>query len=80
MTEPNPLRLDALAREFATAAAQAMSDVQAVASELGDAALRRADLVTREEFEIQRELLTRARAQLDRIERRLDELEQLGKG
>ena len=36
-------------------------------------AFSRMDLVTREEFEVQRQLLQRARIQLDDLERRLDQ-------
>ncbi|MGE0556728.1 MAG: accessory factor UbiK family protein [Burkholderiales bacterium] len=37
--------------------------------------LTRLDLVSREEFDIQREVLARARAQLDELERKVAELE-----
>lgn len=37
---------------------------------------QRLDLVTREEFDVQREVLARARARLAELERRLAELEQ----
>lgn len=54
---------------------QAAQDVRSVVEEIGDAGLRRLDLVTREEFEVQRELLAQAREQLARIQRRLDDLD-----
>jgi BMFP domain-containing protein YqiC len=38
--------------------------------------LSRLDLVTREEFDVQREVLARTRAKLDELEARLAELEQ----
>jgi BMFP domain-containing protein YqiC len=37
--------------------------------------LRRLDLVTREEFEVQSQLLARTRAKVDELERRVTELE-----
>jgi hypothetical protein len=37
--------------------------------------LRRLDLVTREEFEVQIQVLARTRAKVDEMERRLSELE-----
>ena len=40
-----------------------------------NAALRRMNLVTREEFDIQAELLRRTRAALDELERRVENLE-----
>ncbi|HSR63916.1 MAG TPA: accessory factor UbiK family protein [Gammaproteobacteria bacterium] len=40
-------------------------------------ALSRLDLVTREEFDVQAELLSRTRAMLDEMEQRVRELEQL---
>ena len=40
--------------------------------------LRKMDLVTREEFEIQRAVLERTRAKLEALEARLDELESSG--
>ncbi len=38
-------------------------------------ALERMDLVTREDFQIQTELLTRTRTRLEQLEKRLEELE-----
>ena len=40
------------------------------------ARLSRMDLVTREEFDIQSELLSRTRAMLDELEKRIEELEE----
>lgn len=40
--------------------------------------LQRLDLVTREEFEVQREILRRTREKLERLEAQLAELEQAG--
>ena len=39
--------------------------------------LRKMDLVTREEFEIQREVLIRSRQKLENLEKQVAELEQL---
>jgi len=50
-------------------------DIERNAKALFGAMLGRMDLVTREEFDIQRELLARAREQLARLEARLTELE-----
>ena len=41
---------------------------------------QRLELVTREEFDLQRELLTRARARLEQLEVRVAELEQRAAG
>ncbi len=41
-----------------------------------NARLSRMDLVTREEFDIQSELLSRTRAMLDELEKRIEELEE----
>ncbi len=41
-------------------------------------ALRKMDLVTREEFDIQREVLGRTRARLEALEKQVAELEQKG--
>lgn len=43
------------------------------------AAFARMDLVTREEFDVQTALLARTRELLDRLERKVDELEQAQK-
>ncbi len=42
------------------------------------ATLRKMDLVTREEFDIQREVLARTRARLEALEKQVAELEQKG--
>ncbi len=43
-------------------------------------ALRKMDLVTREEFDIQRDVLARTRARLESLEKLVAELEQKGSG
>ena len=63
-------RLVALLR--ASPAADVERNVKAMLAQ----AFQRLDLVTREEFDLQRELLTRARARLEQLESRVAELEQ----
>jgi len=46
---------------------------------LMQSALGRLDLVTREEYDVQREVLARTRAKLEQLEARLAELEKGGK-
>ncbi|MCW5622096.1 MAG: accessory factor UbiK family protein [Burkholderiales bacterium] len=50
-------------------------DVEANLKALLGSFFARLDLVTREEFDVQREVLQRAIEQLDRLERRVQELE-----
>lgn len=66
---------DLVARFSALFAASPAKDVEKNVRALLTGAFARLDLVTREEFDIQRELLTRAREKLARLESRLDELE-----
>jgi BMFP domain-containing protein YqiC len=51
-------------------------DIEKNVRALMSAAFSKMDLVTREEFDVQVELLRRTRAKLDDLERRLAELEQ----
>jgi BMFP domain-containing protein YqiC len=57
--------------------AQARADFAANAREVLQAGLARINLVTREEFDVQRLLLQRTRMQLAELEQRLAALEQL---
>ena len=57
--------------------AQAQQDLRANFHDVLAQGLRRLDLVTREEFEVQGQLLTRTRAKVDELERRVAELEAL---
>jgi hypothetical protein len=57
--------------------AQAQQDLRANFHDVLAQGLRRLDLVTREEFEVQSQLLTRTRAKVDDLERRVAELEAL---
>lgn len=74
MLDPKLLE-DAAAKFSALLAASPAKDVEKNARALLGGAFARLDLVTREEFEIQRELLARARAKLARLEARIAELE-----
>jgi ubiquinone biosynthesis accessory factor UbiK len=51
------------------------ADIERNVKELMAQTLRKMDLVTREEFELQRELLQRSREKLDALERKVAELE-----
>ena len=51
-------------------------DIEKNVRALMNAAFSKMDLVTREEFDVQSELLRRTRAKLDDLERRLAEVEQ----
>jgi hypothetical protein len=55
--------------------AQAQQDLRANFHDVLAQGLRRLDLVTREEFEVQMQVLARTRAKVDEMERRLSELE-----
>lgn len=75
MTDPRPL--DELAQRIsALIAATPAKDVEKNLRALLTSALARLDLVTREEFDIQREALARARERLAALEARIAELEQ----
>lgn len=75
----DPKTLDELARRFAKALPDGLEQLS---DELGQnvkaafsAALSRADLVTREEFDVQSSVLTRTREKLTELERAVAELE-----
>jgi BMFP domain-containing protein YqiC len=55
--------------------AQAQQDLRTNLHDVLTQGLRRLELVTREEFEIQSQLLARTRAKVDELERRVAELE-----
>lgn len=67
-------------REVLPLAAPLKEEVETVIKGAFQDALARAELVTREEFEVQRALLLRTRARLEELETRLAELEGLGQG
>jgi BMFP domain-containing protein YqiC len=74
---PNAKRFDDLAsRISALIAATPAKDVEKNLRAMLSSALGRLDLVTREEFDIQREALARARARLAALEAKIAELEQ----
>jgi len=55
--------------------AQAQQDLRANFQDVLAQGLRRLDLVTREEFEVQTQVLARTRAKVDELEQRVAELE-----
>ena len=55
--------------------AEAQQDLRANFQDVLAQGLRRLDLVTREEFDVQSQLLARTRAKVDELERRVAELE-----
>ena len=57
--------------------ADAQKDLRANFRDVLAQGLRRLDLVTREEFEVQSQLLARTRAKVDELEKRVAELEAL---
>ncbi|WP_329741806.1 accessory factor UbiK family protein [Dyella sp. A6] len=57
--------------------ADAQKDLRANFRDVLAQGLRRLDLVTREEFEVQSQLLARTRANVDELEKRVAELEAL---
>lgn len=72
----DPKFLEELAAKFsALIAASPARDVEKNARAFLSGALSRMDLVTREEFDIQRELLARAGEKLRQLEARIAELE-----
>jgi len=55
--------------------AQAQKDLRANFKDVLAQGLRRLDLVTREEFDVQTQVLARTRAKIDELERRVADLE-----
>jgi BMFP domain-containing protein YqiC len=76
----NSLNLDELARQLAGAVPQNLKvlgeDLQQNFRSLLQSGLQKMDLVTREEFDVQRALLERTRERLEVLEARLQALEQ----
>lgn len=72
-------RIDQIAQRLAALVppglAQAGEDLQANFRDVLAQGLRRLDLVTREEFDVQRLLLARTRERVEQLERRVVELE-----
>jgi hypothetical protein len=75
-----PEKFDELVRQFQALlpedARQTREEIEQNIKALMKATLQRMDLVTREEFDIQSELLARTRAMLDELEKKVRELEQ----
>ena len=72
----NPKILDDLAARLAEIAARGPAqDLEKNARALLNGLFARLDFVSREEFEVQREVLARTRAKLEALEARLAELE-----
>lgn len=73
------LDIEQLARRLASlvppGVAQAQQDLRANFHDVLAQGLRRLDLVTREEFDVQSQVLARTRAKVEELERRLAELE-----
>ena len=74
MSDPRFLN-DIAAKLSALVAASPARDVEKNAKALLGGAFARLDLVTREEFDVQRELLARSRERLAQLEARIAELE-----
>ena len=72
----NPKLLDDISARISQLAANSPAkDLEKNAKALLGGVLGRLELVTREEFDVQREVLTRARARLETLEARVAELE-----
>lgn len=72
----NPPFFDELSRRFSElAAGSPAADLEKNARALLSGFFSRLDLVTREEFEVQRELLARTREKLNLLEKKVAELE-----
>lgn len=75
----DPRRIDEIARQLAASLPEGVRHLQRDAEknfrEVLQGALSRLDLVTREEFDAQSEVLARARAQLETLNERLEQLE-----
>jgi BMFP domain-containing protein YqiC len=73
------LDIDQLARRLASlvppGVAQAQQDLRTNFHDVLAQGLRRLDLVTREEFDVQSQVLARTRAKVEELERRVAELE-----
>jgi ubiquinone biosynthesis accessory factor UbiK len=79
MTDSPKFSLDDLARQLAEAVPENLrelgEDLQRNFKSMLQSGLARMDVVTREEFEVQRAVLERTRAKLEALELRLAELE-----
>jgi len=77
MAKPDFTTLDEITRKLAESLPRewkkAGDDVEARLRQVLEAQLARLDLVTREEFEIQKRVLERSREKLERLEKKLSE-------
>jgi BMFP domain-containing protein YqiC len=77
--KPNRFSLDELARQLADSVPENLrafgQDLERNFKALLQSGLERMELVTREEFDLQRAVLDRTRAKLEQMEARLSELE-----
>jgi BMFP domain-containing protein YqiC len=77
--KPNRFSLDELARQLADSVPENLrafgQDLERNFKALLQSGLERMELVTREEFDVQRAVLDRTRAKLEQMEARLAELE-----
>lgn len=75
----NPQKLDEFAKRLGDLLPESASQMQSEIEKNMKAGLQgvvqKMDLVTRDEYEVQREILTRTRDKLDMLEQRLSELE-----
>lgn len=72
----NPKMLEELSSRFSELlAASPAKDLEKNAKAMASAVFSRLDLVTREEFDVQKDVLARTRAQLEGLEARVSELE-----
>ena len=75
----DPKRLDELARNLATAVpgvGELQQELERTFQALLQSTFAKLELVTREEFEVQAEVLARSRARLEQLERQVAALEQ----
>lgn len=75
----NPQKIDELAKRISDllpdSALQMQSEIEKNMKSGLQGVMQKMDLVTREEYEVQREILTRTREKLEQLELRLAELE-----
>lgn len=74
----NPKNLESLAQQLHNALPQGLknvgNDLEEKFKQILQAQLAKLDIVTREEFEVQSQVLLRTREKLNELEKRLDEL------
>ncbi len=74
----NPKNLEAIAQQLHNALPQSLknvgNDLEEKFKQILQAQLAKLDVVTREEFEVQSQVLLRTREKLNELEKRLDEL------